>query len=438
MTITQQEFAARRKKLIEKLGPNAIAILVSAPEKVRTSDTDYPYRQDSDFYYLTGFTEPHSIAVFISGRKEGEFILFNRVRDATQETWHGRRAGQEGAVKNFGADQAFPMDAFKEKLPELLLGCEKIYYLVGRYPDFDRQLLENIDAIHRRVRMGLVAPREMINLEQILHRMRQIKSEGEIALMRKAAQISAQGHIRAMKICKPGLHEYALEAELMHEFYRNGSRSPAYTSIVCTGENTCILHYHENDAEIKSGDMILIDAGCEYQYYTSDVTRSFPANGTFSPEQKAIYEIVLAAQLAAIAEAKPGSNLDKVHNVALEIITKGLVDLGLLKGSVNELIASKAYMPFYMHRTGHWLGLDTHDVGRYKMGDMWCAFEPGMAHTVEPGIYIAANTPGVDPKWWNIGVRIEDDVVITKDGCEVLSKGVPKSIAEIEGLMAAK
>jgi Xaa-Pro aminopeptidase len=285
------------------------------------------------------------------------------------------------------------------------------------------------------VRFGVVAPHEFINLEQWLHEMRLLKSAAEIALMRQAAKISAQAHVRAMQTCKPGMYEYQLEAEISHEFYRQGSRAPAYNSIIAGGENACILHYNENNMALNDGELVLIDAGCEYQHYASDITRTFPVNGRFSGEQRAVYDVVLAAQTAALAQVRPGNTLEMVHMASVRAIVEGLVQLGILRGNVDDLIAQKAHFPFYMHRVGHWLGLDTHDVGNYKLQGDWRALQPGMTHTVEPGIYIAAHIPNVDKKWHNIGVRIEDDVLVTQQGCEVLTAAVPKSAAEIEALM---
>jgi Xaa-Pro aminopeptidase len=432
---SKNEFIQRRQQLMGKLGKNAIAIIASAPEAIRNGDGHYLYRQDSDFYYLTGFSEPEAIAVLIPGRSEGEFILFNRKRDPAQEVWTGRRAGQVGAKETYAADEAYPIDTFAAKLPEFLLGCERIGYCIGRHPHLDEQLLNTINALHSKVRMGIVVPREFMNLEQFLHPMRQVKSATELDCMRKAASISCRAHERAMEICKPGLFEYQLEAELIHEFYRNGSRAPAYNSIVAAGENACILHYEENNALIKDGDLILIDAGCEYSNYSSDITRTFPANGRFSPAQKAIYELVLKAQLACIAKVKPGETLDNIHQTTLQILTEGLVELGLLKGTVDELLEQKAYFPFYMHRTSHWLGLDTHDAGLYKKNGEWIKLAPGMVITIEPGLYIAPDNQTVDEKWRGIGVRIEDDVLVTEAGCEVLTAAVPKTVAEIEALV---
>ncbi len=437
-TIENSEFIRRRKQLMEKMGPRSIAIIAAAPERYRNADADYAYRQDSDFYYLTGFKEPEAIAVFIPGRSQGEYILFNRVRDPLLETWNGRRAGQAGAVSQYHANEAYPIGEFAQKLPELLLGCERIAYSIGRDVEFDRQILTAINTLHGKARMGVVVPREFINLEQWVHEMRLFKSTAEAEMMRTAAQISAGAHKRAMQVCRPGMYEYQLQGELLHEFFAKGSLSPAYNPIIGAGENGCILHYMENNAVMKDGDLVLIDAGCEYEYYSSDITRTFPVNGRFTPEQRTIYEIVLEAQLASIAKAKPGNTLEGVHQTSLHILVEGLVKLGILTGKVNEIIEQKAYMPFFMHRTGHWLGLDTHDAGLYKKDGDWRKLEAGMVHTIEPGLYITANTPGVDPKWWNIGIRIEDDILITPTGCEVLSANAPKTIEEIESVMKAR
>ena len=340
--------------------------------------------------------------------------------------------------KFYGVNEAYPITEFSQKLPELLLGKEQICYCIGRNPEFNQQIISIVNQVNSKIRTGLVTPNEFINLEPWIDKLRLIKSPAEIDVMRQAASISSKAHRRAMQACKPGIYEYALEAELQYEFYKNGSRAPAYNCIVGSGENSCILHYNENNALLKEGDMVLIDAGCEYEYYASDITRTFPATGRFNPEQKSIYEVVLNAQLAGIAEAKPGSNLEKIHAACVRVLVEGLVQLNLLQGDINQLIDQKAYMHFYMHRTSHWLGLDTHDVGPYKERDTWVSLEPGMVLTIEPGLYINANLPGIDKKWWNIGVRIEDDILITNHGCEVLSADAPKTVLEIENLITGK
>lgn len=433
--IKMTEYAKRRKQLMQKIGAKGIVILTSSPIVQRNGDADYAYRQHSDLYYMTGFDEPEAVAIFAPKRKGGEFILFNRVRNRDEEIWNGVRAGQEGARKQFGADESFPFSELEKKLPELLVGREQVHYAIGMDKAFDKIILNAMNKVRGRIRSGLQAPLSVVDITNTLHEMRLIKSPAEIDLMRKAAQISAAAHKRAMQFCEPGINEYQLEAELMHEFQRNGARHCAYTSIVGSGANACILHYVSNNQKVKNGDMVLIDAGAEYHNYASDITRSFPANGRFTPEQRAIYDIVLKSQLAGIKAVRPGAEWPSVQNIIVKIITQGLVDIGLLKGNVNTLIEKQAYLPFYMHKSGHWLGLDVHDVGRYKVDDKWRKLKPGMVLTVEPGIYISADVPGVNKRWHNIGIRIEDDVLVTAKGNEVLSRDVPKSVEEIEALM---
>lgn len=434
--IKMTEFAKRRKQLMQIVGPESIVILAAAPIAARNHYHEYPYRQSSDFYYLTGFEEPESVMVIAPKRKGGEFILFNRVRDREKEIWEGYRAGQEGARKLYGADEAYPIHELKQRLPELLEGRESIHYPLGTDAIHDEIMLDAMNEIRGKIRQGTQSPLAFFDIGPTIHEMRLIKSPAEIALMRKAAEISAGAHIRAMQACKPGMNEYQLEAELTYEFQRNGARFNAYNPIVGSGANTCILHYNNNNKTIKAGDMVLIDAGCEYQYYASDVTRTFPANGRFSPEQKAIYDIVLEAQLAGIKAVRPGTLWPSIDEICVKIITQGLMDIGLLKGKLSDLIEKRAYAPFYMHRSGHWLGLDTHDAGRYKVGNKWRKLEPGMVRTVEPGIYISADIPGVHKRWHNIGVRIEDDIVVTQKGCDVLSCHAPKTTDEIESIMS--
>lgn len=434
--IKMSEFARRRKELLQQIDSNSIIILKAAPIVSRNHYHEYPYRQNSDFYYLTGFKEPEAVMVLIPKRLGGEFILFNRTRDREKEIWDGYRAGQAGARKQFGADEAFPISDLEKKLPELLAGHEKIYCTIGACPAFDKLILNALHTVRTQIRSGVQAPSAIVDIEPALHEMRVFKSSAEIALMRKAAEISAVAHTRTMQVCKPGLSEYHLEAEITHEFLRQGARAHAYTPIIGSGANSCILHYITNEKTIQNGDMVLIDAGAEYDYYASDVTRTFPANGRFTKEQRAIYEIVLAAQLAGIKAVKPGTEWNQIDIIVTKVITQGLIDIGLLKGKLNDLIKKQAYLPFYMHRSGHWIGLDTHDAGRYKIKGKWRKLEPGMVRTVEPGIYISADSPGVHKRWHNIGVRIEDDIVVTQKGHEVLSHGAPKTIDEIEALMA--
>ena len=437
MQIPRQEYSRRRKALMAQMVPNSIAVLPAAQVRTRNRDTEYPYRQDSDFQYLTGFPEPEAVAVLIPGRAHGEFVLFCRERDSERELWDGYRAGQEGALASYGADDAFPISDIDDILPGLIEGRERVYYAMGANPEFDRRLTGWINSIRSKARLGAQPPNEFEALDHLLHDLRLYKSAAELKVMREAAKISARAHVRAMQICRPGLHEYQLEAELIHEFMRSGSRAPAYSSIVAAGRNACILHYTENTSQIRDGDLVLIDAGCELDCYASDITRTFPANGRFSAEQRAIYQLVLDAQRAAFAVIAPGRHWNEAHEASVRVITAGLVELGLLQGEVDELVAAEAYRPFYMHRVGHWLGMDVHDVGEYRVGGEWRVLEPGMLMTVEPGIYIAQDNSDVARKWRGIGVRIEDDVLVTRNGCEILTGDVPREIDEIEALMAA-
>lgn len=433
---TNQEFAERRRKLLNALGRNSIGILSAAKECPRNGDTYYPYRQNSDFYYLTGFSEPEAVAVFIPGYEHGEFILFSRERDPVMETWVGPRAGQEGARENFGADQAFPIQSLDEHMPKLLENRQCVHFAIGRDQVFTDQVFSWVNTIRSKLRSGINAPAEFINIEDIIHEMRLRKSESELQLMRKAAEISAKAHISAMKICRPGMMEYELEAEIQSVFLRHGSRFYAYPHIIGAGINTCTLHYNDNNAKIADGDMVLIDSGCEYDYYASDITRSFPANGRFTDAQRAIYDVVLRAQMATIEIVRPKLAWNVLQETTERFITSGLIQLGLLKGPLEKLLEQQACHRFFIHRFGHWLGLDTHDVGPYKINGQWRLLEPGMVFTVEPGIYIPAGSEGIDKKWWNIGIRIEDDILVTEKGCEVLSATVPKSIEAIEKLMS--
>ncbi|MDE0286098.1 MAG: aminopeptidase P N-terminal domain-containing protein, partial [Gammaproteobacteria bacterium] len=395
----------------------------------------FRYRPDSDFFYLTGFAEPEAVLGLIPGRNQGEFILFCRERDPEQEVWHGSRAGLEGACNDFGADDAYPITDMDDILPGLLENRERIYYTMGNDIAFDQRVLGWVNQVRGKIRTGVHAPEEFISLNHILHDMRLYKSRYEISKLRDAATISAKAHVRAMKACRPGMMEYQVEAELLHEFMRRGAFSPAYPSIVGSGANSCVLHYIDNTREMKDGDILLIDAGAEYEGYASDVTRTFPVSGRFSDLQRAVYEVVLAAQLAAIDAVRPGNHWNQPHDSAVEVLTEGLVALGILKGSAQTLIEKEDYKRYFMHKTGHWLGMDVHDVGDYKLGNEWRMLEPGMALTVEPGLYFPPQK-GLAKKWWNIGVRIEDDVLVTKSGHEVLSRDAPKSIPEIEALMA--
>ncbi len=433
--MNKQEFKKRRKHLMELMGEDSVAILPAAPVRMRNRDAEFHYRQDSDFYYLTGFPEPEAVAVLVPGRDHGEYILFCRENDPEMEIWNGPRAGQEGAVEEYHADDSFPIDDIDDILPGLLENKERVFYTMGASPDFDQRLIGWVNRLRKQSRAGIHTPGEFVSLEHHLHDMRLYKSSHEIKAMRKAAEISAQAHIRAMRVCRPGMKEYQIEAELVHTFMKEGARFPAYASIVGGGRNGCILHYVDNKDVLNDGDLVLIDAGAEYDYYAADISRTFPVNGKYSKAQRALYDIVLEAQLAAIEQARPGNHWNDPHEAALRVITRGLKDIGILTGSLKKLLADQAYKPFYMHRTGHWLGMDVHDVGDYKVDTEWRVLEPGMTFTVEPGLYISERNSDVAKKWHNIGIRIEDDVLITKEGCEVLTSGVPKDADEIETLM---
>ncbi|MES2675460.1 MAG: Xaa-Pro aminopeptidase [Pseudomonadota bacterium] len=436
MSISKLEFARRRKELMAMMEPNSIAIVPAAPERTRSRDTEHHYRQDSDLLYLSGFAEPKTVLVLIPGRDHGEYVLFVRERNREREIWDGYRAGPDGACTEYGADDAFPIDDIDDILPGLIEGRERVYYAMGKDSEFDKQVMDWVNTIRAKVRSGATPPGEFLDLSHFLHEQRLFKSAAELRVMKDAGEISCRAHVRAMKLCKPGVMEYQLEAEIMHEFGKSGARFPAYNTIVGGGKNGCILHYIENSAALKNGDLVLIDAGCELDYYAADITRTFPVNGKFSPEQKALYEICLRAQLEAIAVAKPGNHWNDPHETTVRVITQGLVDVGLLEGDVKELIKTEAYKEFYMHRAGHWLGMDVHDVGDYKVGGEWRVLEPGMVLTVEPGIYVAPDNERVAKKWRGIGIRIEDDVLITREGNEVLTKDAPKTVEEIESVMA--
>ena len=429
-------FAAHKDTLLQNMANNSVAIIPSAKLHVRNRDAEFPFRQDSDFFYLTGFTEDNAVLVLLKKAGKSETVMFCQPKVKEMEIWTGIRLGPDAAVGALGVSQSHPIEALNQRLPEFMADCEKVYAHWGSNKDWDNEIIQAIEQVKQKVRTGITAPTAMLAIEPLLHEQRLIKSQAEIELMSQAAQISAQAHIKAMKLVKPGMFEYMLEGEIRHHCAMQGARFDAYSSIVGSGENACILHYTANDQEIADGDLILIDAGCEINHYASDITRTFPANGRFSHEQKALYQVVLDAQLAAIEQVKPGNHFNQPHEAAVQVITQGLVDLGLLIGDVDELIKAEAYKPFYMHKTGHWIGLDVHDVGAYKVQGQWRELEPGIVLTVEPGIYVAVDELTVDEKWRGIGIRIEDDVLVTDMGHQVLSKDVPKSINDIEALMA--
>lgn len=434
----QTEFKRRRKQIMQQIGKGNLGLIASAPHQTRNRDVDYPYRQDSDFYYLTGFNESGALAVFIPGREQGEYILFCREFDQKKALWEGAHSGLEGATTHYGADDSFPIDDLNDILPGMLENKAKVFYPMGRDSDLDHKLLEWINNLRAQSRNYISAPGELVSLEHILHEMRMFKSAAELKLMRHAAQVSAGAHVRVMQLCKPGMYEYQIEAEVVHEFMQTGLRAVAYPSIVAAGKNACVLHYVHNNAKLRKGDLLLLDAGAECDHYAADITRTFPISGKFSREQKLLYQLVLDAQLAAIAEIYPGNPWNKAHEASVQVLTQGLVDLGLLMGDVETLIKDEKYKEFYMHRIGHWLGMDVHDVGDYKINEQWRLLEPGMVLTIEPGLYVQPDCETVDPKWRGIGIRIEDDVLVTKQGHEVLTSGVPKTVAEIETLMQAK
>jgi Xaa-Pro aminopeptidase len=432
----RREFARRRRRLMRQMGKGAIAIVPAAPVRLRNRDTEYPYRQDSDFYYLTGFPEPEAIAVLVPGRDAGEYILFCRERDPQREIWDGRRAGPEGAEREYGADAAFPITDVDDIMPGLLEPCDRLYYTMGAYPDLDQRVIGWQQSLRARGQTARQTRHDLIALDHLLHDLRLYKSRAEQAAMRQSARIAAGAHRRAMRHCRPGLMEYELEAELVYEFRRHGA-APSYSPIVGGGANACVLHYRDNDAKLRDGDLVLVDAGCEYDYYASDITRTYPVNGRFTREQRALYDVVLAAQRAAIAKVRAGEDWNAPHAAAVEQVTRGLVKLGLLEGKLSRLVKDEAYRRFFMHRTGHWLGMDVHDVGDYRVGGEWRVLEPGMTLTVEPGIYVAPGMRGVHKRWWGIGIRIEDDVLVTRGEPEVLTQAVPKTPDQIEALMRA-
>ena len=438
MKLTQADFQERRDRLAEEMGPHSIAIIATSPVAMRNRDADYKFRADSSFFYLTGFAEPEAVAIIETFESIDEgytYSLFCRERDREMEIWHGYRAGVDGAVEDYDADEAYAIDLLDEEIIEKLLNKQKLFYRMGQQADFDARVAKWIAEANGESRKGTSAPAQVIQLDRILDEMRLHKSTQEIELMQIASTISAQAHTRAMQAVKPGMMEYALEAELNYIFGQNGC-VPSYNSIVGGGENGCILHYVENDKVLKDGDLVLIDAACEYQLYASDITRTFPVNGKFSSEQKALYDVVLKAQLAAIDAVRIGNSYKEPHRIAVRILVQGLLDLGLMQGDIEQIIESESFHQFYMHGTGHWLGMDVHDVGSYKIEGEWRAYEEGMTVTVEPGLYIAPDDETVDEKWRGIGIRIEDDVVVTKDGPRVLTAAVVKTVEEIEALMA--
>jgi Xaa-Pro aminopeptidase len=427
-------FEHRRKKLLSSLPDSSVVVIPNSKHQIRSNDVEYKFKPDTDFYYLTGFEEPNSVCILKKEKKDFSFILFLEPKDKDKEIWTGKRTGLEKAKSQFGADESYPFSHFNEKLKSILINFENIYYPLGKDPKLDSRITTIVGDLKRLNRSGLKSPKRILDHRDIIHRMRFIKDSNEIGSMRKAAEISRFAHIEAMKLARPGIHEYELEAIIEYHFRKNGASGPSYPTIVGSGENCTILHYIENSKRIKDGDLILIDAGCEYENYASDVTRTFPAGKKFSSEQKDLYEIVLESQLKALGEIKPGKTFIDAHNKAVKVIVEGLKYVGLLKGSTEKIIKNGDYKKFYMHKTGHWLGLDVHDAGPYvdEKGKS-IKLKPGMVTTLEPGIY-TSNSSDLPIRFRGIGIRIEDDVLITSRGHDVLTKGTPKTVKEIENL----
>jgi Xaa-Pro aminopeptidase len=436
LSITNAEFARRRRQLMKMAGPEAALLVASAPERMRNADAAWPYRQDSDFHYLTGFPEPEAVLALLPGRAHGEVVLFCRERDAERERWHGAVAGTERAVQMYGVDDAFPIEDIDDILPGMIEGRARVYCHFGREPDFDARLLGWMRRL-RQLRGGGVVPKEFVALGHLLHDLRLYKSRAELALMRTAAAIAAEAHLAAMQVAQPGRQEYEVEAELLRTMRSRGAVA-SFPPIVAGGRNACTMHYQANRAPLQDGELLLIDAGAEVDCYASDISRTFPVNGRYSREQRALYEVVLAAQQAAIDEVRPGRPFDAAHRSAVRVITEGLCLLGLIKGGADAAIAHGSYKAFFPVKTGHWLGLDVHDVGDYRVDGEPRVLEAGMVVTVEPGIYVAPDQPGIAERWRGIGIRIEDDVAVTRSGHEVLTVAVPREPDEIEQLLRAR
>ncbi|MEA5618546.1 aminopeptidase P N-terminal domain-containing protein [Cronbergia sp. UHCC 0137] len=432
-----QEYRQRREQLMAKIG-NGTAIFRSAPTAVMHNDVEYVYRQDSDFFYLTGFNETQAVAVLAPHHAEHRFVLFVQPKDLEKEVWSGYRCGVDAAKAIYGADEAYSIADLEEKLPQYLEKADRIYYHFGRDRSFNDTIIQHYQSLLRTYPKRGTGPVAIEDTGLVMGSMRMVKSQAELELMRKAVEIAVEAHEHAFKITAPGRYEYEIQAEIEHIFRLRGGMGPAYPSIVAAGKNACVLHYIENNCQMQENDLLLIDAGCSYNYYNSDITRTFPVNGKFTPEQKTLYELVLEAQKQAIAQVQPGNNFKDPHDKAVRILTEGLVELGLLKGEIDKLIEEEKYKAFYMHRTSHWLGLDVHDSGIYQLGENPQILQPGQVLTIEPGLYIVPETkpaedqPEIDPRWLGIGIRIEDDVLVTTDGHEVLTAGVPKEIEKME------
>ena len=431
----RKALARRRRQLMQAAGDGAILILPAAPERIRSRDTHYPYRQDSDFWYLTGCAEPEAVLVLVPGRRHGESILFCRERDPEREGWDGPRLGPDGAVDVLGMDDAYPISDIDDILPGLLEGRRRVHYHLGRDAEFDLKLIGWLNRVRAQARQGAQPPQEFLELGHLLDEMRLFKGADELKLMQRAADISVEAHRAAMRAARAGIHEYELQAEVERVF-RMHDAEPAYSSIVGAGANACVLHYRDNRAKSRDGDLVLIDAGAEYRGYAADITRTFPVNGVFGKEQRALHALVCAAQAAALAQARPGTPYEAGHDAAVECLADGLLSLGLLKGTLKGVLASGDYKRFYRHKTGHWLGLDVHDVGEYRIDGEPRLLEPGMVFTIEPGLYIPADDAAVPAKWRGIGIRIEDDVLVTRSGHQVLTDALERSADDVEALMA--
>jgi Xaa-Pro aminopeptidase len=434
--VPSSEFAQRREQFRNAMG-KGVALFAATPIAMRNNDVEHEFRQDSDLFYLSGFDEPDSVLLLTTEHAEHRSVLFVRARDPERETWDGPRAGVEGAVARFGADAAYPIGELSQRLPDYLTDVRRLHYRFGADRRFDGTVLAAIDAVRAKARTGITAPREIVDPRLISHEMRLRKSPAEIATMLRAAAITAEAHARAMHIALPGRYEYEVEAELLRVFRAHGSERPAYGSIVGSGPNATVLHHRRNDRQMQAGELLLIDAGAEFNYYASDVTRTFPVSGRFSEAQRALYAVVLEAQLAAIRAVQPGVTVPDVHAVALQVLVQGLVTLGLIEGPVGAALEKESYKPYYMHRTSHWLGMDVHDVGDYFVDKRPRPLEAGFVLTVEPGLYVAKGSP-CDAKWHGIGIRIEDDVLVTERGQQVLTDAIPKGIEEIERVLAGR
>lgn len=435
MALSLKEFTRRRTRLMELMADQSIAIVPAAPVRIRNRNTAYPYRQDSNFLYLSGFDEPDAVLVLIPERDQGETILFCRERDADRERWDGVRMGPERATQMLHVDDAFPIADMDDILPGLLEGRRRVYYTMGVDADFDRHLMDWVNGLRLQATKGAQPPDEFVDLGHLLHDLRLIKSAAERKVMRHAGEITAAGHCRAMACVRPGMSEQQLEAELLYEFMRRGARYPAYPCIVGGGNNACVMHYTRNDAVLRDGELVLVDAGCELEHYAADLTRTFPVNGRFSDVQRALYDVVLAAQKNAIDAVRPGAHFNAPHEAAVAVLVDGLLDLGVVNGDAAEIIESERYRRYSVHKSSHWLGLDVHDVGDYRIDGEWRVMEPGMVLTVEPGLYLDAEAADVPAAFRGMGIRIEDDVLVTREGHEVLTDAAPREIADIEAQM---